>query len=160
MQKSSRAALTLAAILAAVLVVYFVLRQPQPSDQEQIVAQMEAARAAAERHDAGGMMRVISADYKGATPADGNVDELHFFLSRNIGKSGPVDVALAPPSINLQGDTATSVSRLTVRTRDDNMARYDQTITLHWKRESGYRLLVVPTTVWRVVRADFPYPEE
>jgi len=160
MQKSSRIALTLAALLVVVLAAYFVVRQPQPSDQEQIMAQMDAARAAAERHDAGGIMKIISADYKGGTPADGNVDELHFFLSRNIGKAGPVDVTLAPPSITLQGDAATSVSHLTVRTRDDNMARYDQNITLHWKRESGYRLLVVPTAVWRVVKADFPYPEE
>lgn len=160
MQQSSKAALAIAAALVLALVMFFALRQPAPSDQQQIVAQMDAARTAAVHHDTRGIMSVISADYKGQTPADGNVDELHLLLSRSLGKSGSLDVALAVPSVTVQGDTATSRTHLSVRTRADNLARYDQDVTLHWRREDGTRLLVFPAKVWRIVGANFPAPEE
>ncbi len=160
MQQSSKAILALAGVIVVALILFFVLHQPQPSDQEQIVAQMDAARSAASHHDTGGIMRVISADYKGQTPADGNVDELHLLLSRSLGKASALDVALTPPAIIVQGDTATSRSRLTVRTRADSMVHYDQEVTLHWKHEDGTHLLVFPAKVWRIVKADFPAPDE
>jgi len=160
MQQSSKRVLAIAGVIVVALILFFVLHQPQPSDQEQIVAQMDAARSAATRHDTSGIMKVISADYKGQTPADGNVDELHLLLSRSLGKAGALDIALTPPAISVQGDTATSRSHLTVRTREDGNLRYDQNVTLHWKREDGTRLLVFPAQVWRIVGADFPAPDE
>ncbi len=160
MQQSSKTVLGIAGVIVVALVLFFVLHQPQPSDQEQIVAQMEAARNAASHHDTRGVMKEISADYKGQTPADGNVDELHLLLSRSLGKGGALEVALSPPAISAQGDTATSRSRLQVRTRDDSAVHYDQNVTLHWKREDGTRLLIFPAKVWRIVGAEFPSPDE
>lgn len=160
MQQSSKRALAIAGIIVAALVLFFALHQPQPSDQEQIVAQMDAARSAATHHNASSIMKVISADYKGQTPADGNVDELHLLLSRSLSKAGALDVVLSPPVISVQASTATSRSHLTVRTRGDSITRYDQDVTFHWKQEDGTRLLVFPAQVWRIVKADFPTPEE
>ncbi len=160
MQQSSKTVLGIAGVLAVALILFFVLRQPQPSDQEQITAQMDAARMAAMHHDTRGIMSVISADYKGQTPADGNVDELHLLLSRSLGRAGALDVALSAPSITVQGSTATSRTHLTVRTRADSNVHYDQDVTLHWRQEDGTRLLVFPAKVWRIVKADFPSPDE
>ncbi len=160
MQQSSKIALTVAGLIVIALILFFALRQPQLSDQEQIAAQMDTARNAAMHHDTRGIMSVISADYKGQTPADGNVDELHLLLSRALGKAGALDVALSTPSTSIQGDTATSTTHLSVRTREDGATRYDQNVTLHWKREDGTRLLLFPAKVWRIVSADFPAPGE
>ncbi len=160
MQRSSQGALAIAGIIIVALILFFMLHQPQPSDQEQIVAQMDAARNAADHHDTSAIMKVISADYKGQTALDGNVDGLHLLLSRSLGKAGALDVILTPPLVSVHSDTATSQSHLTVRTREDSVIRYDQDVTLHWKHEDGTRLLVFPTKVWRIVGADFPAPGE
>lgn len=160
MQQSSKTALALAGAFALALILFFALHKPQPSDENQITAQMDAAREAAVHHDTRGIMRVISADYKGQTAADGNVDELHLLLSRSLGKAGALDVALAAPLVSVTGDTATSRTHLSIRTRTDGATRYDQDVTLRWHREDGTRLLVLPAKVWRIVGADFPAPEE
>jgi len=158
MRPSSKRVLVVAAALAVALVITILLRLPVPSDQDQILAQLESARAAGERHDVRGIMQVISADYHGNTSFDSNVDELHYFLSRVVGREGRVMVTLSPPSVQVHGDTADSVSQVTVRPREGGPALYDKPVALHWKKEDGTRWLVFPTKVWRVVGADYSAP--
>ncbi len=149
MQRSSKNALGAAALLFVALIGYLVLRQPAPPDQYQIIAQIESARAAGEQHDVGGVMRIISGDY-----SDGNglnAISLRAYLSRGIRGRTPVRVTLSPPTVIVQGDTATSICRFNVRRLEDNAVLYDNPVTLMWKREEGHRYLVLPTKVWRVV---------
>lgn len=150
MQPSSKRALGIVAVLVLALIAYFALRQPPVSDQDQIAAQLQAAAAAAQNHNSGGIMNVISADYKGPSPIT-NTDSLHFFLGRILRDSGAVQVAFSPPNVVVTGDTAASTSQLTVRDRDTGQVRFDEPVTINWKREDGHRLLILPTKVWRVV---------
>ncbi len=153
MQQSSKRLLAIALALAALLAGYFLLRQPPQTAQEQILGQMESARQAAERRDSSGIMRVISADY-----ADSNglhVDAIHLYLARALRDSGHVRVAFSPPDVTVTGDTATSTTRVTVRSGPFPTPVYDAPITLHWRREDGTRLFIIPAKVWRIVGADY-----
>ncbi len=156
MKSSSKRLLGVTALLAVVLGVYILLRLPGPSDRDQILAQMESARAAAQNHNVSGIMKVISAEYKGSSPFDANVDTLHFFLSKVVGQgNSSALVSLSPPSIQVHGDTADSVSQVTVQ---GNGGSYNSPITLHWRREDGTRWLVFPAKVWRVVGSEYQAP--
>lgn len=156
MQSSSKRALGLVVVLVLVLVGYLALRQPPVPDQDQIAAQLEAARAAAEAHDSGGVMKIISADFKGPEYIS-NTDSLHFALGRALNQSGRIRVTFSPPSVVVQGDTATSACVWTVRDKT-GQTLFNQPITLHWRREDGHRLLVLPARVWRVIGTDYQGP--
>ena len=159
MKPSSKRILGIVAALAVALAVLILLRLPGPSDQDQILAQLESARAAGERHNVGGIMKIISADYHGSTSFDSNVDELHFFLAKMVGRGGEaVQVSLTAPSVRVHGDTADSTSQVTVRPSGGGPPLYNAPVTMHWKREDGTRWLVLPAKVWRVVGADYPAP--
>lgn len=155
MKPSSKRILAVAAILAVLLVAYVLIRLPGKSDQAQILAQLESARAAAEHHNANGIMKIISAHYQDARF---NNDSLAFFLRRIANQGGSVTVTLATSSVQVHGDTADSVSQVTVRENDGGQVAYDNPVTLHWKREEGTRWLVFPAKVWRVVSADYQIP--
>ncbi len=160
MQSSSKRALGLIVVLVLILVGLAALRQPPVPDQDQIAAQLESARAAAEAHDSGGIMRIISADFKGPGYIS-NVDSLHFALGRALNQSGRIRVTFSPPSVAVQGGTATSTCQWTIRDRT-GQTLVDQPVTLHWRREDGRRLLILPAKVWRVVGTDYqgPLPDE
>ena len=160
MSTSSKRALSMAALLALALIVAVLLHLPGPSDTDQILAQMESARAAAQRHDVGGIMRVVSADYHGSTSFDGDVDQLHFFLLHFVGQSGgAVNVILSPPGVQVHGGTADTVGQVTVRSRPDGQVLYSEPVTLQWKRENGTKWLVFPAKVWRIVGSQFTPPD-
>lgn len=161
MRSSSKLALGLVVVLALALVGSLALRQPPVPDQDQIAAQLESARAAAEAHDSGGIMKIISADFQGPAPIS-NVDSLHFALGRVLRQSGRVSVAFSPPDVAVRGDTATSASVLTVRSAETGQTLFSRPVTLDWRREDGHRLLVLPAKVWRVTGTDYqgPLPDE
>ena len=154
MKQSSKTLLGLAVLLALALAAFLIWNQKPPSDREQILAQLEAARAAAEAHSAGGIMQIVSADYH--DPLFNN-DRLALFLRKTVNSknSEAVRVALTPPNVQAQGETATTTSHLTVVSTATNQTQYEGDVTLHWKREDGHRLLVFPAKVWRVVSADY-----
>ena len=159
MKPSSKRILVVAAVLMAALAVLILLRLPQPSDQDQILAQLETARAAGEHHNVGGIMKIISGDYHGSTAFDSNVVALRFFLGKTLGRGDtPVQVSLSPPSVQIHGDTADTVGQVTVRPAEGGPPLYDAPVTMHWKREDGTRWLVFPAKVWRVVGAEYPAP--
>ena len=153
MKSSSKALLWLALLLALIGVVLVLLFQPQPPDQAQIASQLEAARAAGERQDVSGVMKIISEKYH-----DANVPgptQLRFILNKVMQGNGSAQITQSIPVISLQGDTATSTSHLRVVTLPDNRIVYDHDVTMQWKREDGTKFWVVPTKVWRVVSADY-----
>lgn len=154
MKTSSKALLALAALLAAVALGVVLLRAPSVPDQTQITDQMEAARAAGERHDVNGVLRVVSDHYH-----DANVPspvQLRFLLNRVKG-DGPVSITQSAPTVALQGDSATTLSHLRIVSGDGRVL-YDHDITLQWQREDGTRLGVLPAKVWRIVSADYGSP--
>lgn len=150
MQRSSRTALGAAALLLAALIVFFVLRQPPPPDQDQIIAQLEAARAAGEQNSAGGVLSIVSSDFTTNSGYLHNKQQLGLFLYKQMRDGGRVGVTLSPPTVVVQGNQATSTCRINVRSLDANEVRYDQPVTLTWRKEDGHRFLVVPTRVWRI----------
>jgi len=152
MKSSSKVLLGIALALGLFALGVVLLRAPNVPDQVQIANQLEAARAAGEAHDVGGIMRIISDKYH-----DPNVPspvQLRFLLNRVKGNEA-VRVTLSIPVVSVQGDMATSTSHLRIATATDDRVVYDHDVTIQWAREDGNRLGVIPTKVWRVVSADY-----
>ncbi|MDQ2686805.1 MAG: nuclear transport factor 2 family protein [Armatimonadota bacterium] len=162
MQRSSKIALGLAALLLAILVMFFVLRQPPPPDQDQIIAQLEIARAAGEQNSAGGVLSIVSPDFSTPSGVLHNKQQLGFYLYQQMKDGGRARVTLSPPSVVVQGDTATSACQITVRSLDSGQVQFDKPVTLTWRKEDGRRFFVVPTKVWRIVgiQGDLPGGED
>ena len=155
MKQSSKALLWLALLLVLVIAFCVILFQPPPPDQTQILTQLETARAAGERHDVGGVMKVISEKYH-----DPNVPgpvQMRFVLNHYLRGAEPVQVTQSIPVVSVTGDTATSTSHLRVVSTLDNRVLYDHDVTLQWTREDGTKFFVVPTKVWRVTSADYGF---
>lgn len=152
MKSSSKALLWLALLLALVIAGVALLLQPAPPDQVQITSQLETARAAAERHDIGAVMKIISEKYH--DPNFSNPTQLRFFLGK-VQSNEPTQITQSIPVVSIAGDTATSTSHLRVVTTTNNQVVYDHDITIHWQREDGARFGVIPTKVWRAVSADY-----
>ena len=156
MQPRSKMLLASAGILAAVLVIYIAATRPGPSDSALIAAQTETLRTAAERHSVSQVMSVVSADYQDTLLS--NTDQLKFFLRRVVGQAGPVRVEFTNPVVTIEGETATSKGHLRAISAQGDAVLTDQDVTLHWKRESGHKLLVFPSPVWRLTSADYQAP--
>lgn len=155
MKSSSKILLGIALLLSLIVAGFFLLRTPEIPDNVQIATQLEAARAAGERHDVNGIMRIVSQHYH-----DPNVPspiQLRFLLNKVQG-NGSVRVTQSIPIISVQGDTATSTSHLTITTTLDSRVVYDHDVTIQWAREDGTRLGVIPTKIWRAVSADYSSP--
>ena len=151
MKSSSKVLLALALALGLIVAGIILLRAPNVPDQVQITDQLEAARAAGEAHDVSGIMRIVSEKYHDANGA--NPVQLRFLLNKAQGNEA-VRITQSIPLVSVQGDAATSTSHVRVVTAD-NRVLYDQNMTLHWAREDGSRLGVIPAKVWRVVNADY-----
>ena len=152
MKSCSKVLLAFALVLGLVALGVILLRAPNVPDQVQITDQLEAARAAGEAHDVGGIMRIVSEKYH-----DSNVSgpaQLRFLLDKVQGDTA-IRVTQSIPVVSVQGDTATSTSHLRIVTAANERVLYEHDVTLHWAREDGNRLGVIPAKVWRVVNADY-----
>jgi hypothetical protein len=160
MKTSSKSALGIAALLVLALIVVILLHLPGPSDTDQILAQLESARVAAQRHDVSGIMKIVSANYHGNTDLDANGDQLHFLLIHFVGQTDdPVQVTLSPPGVQIHGSTAETLGQILVRSSQDSSVLYSGPLDLTWKQENGTKWLVFPAKVWRVTGAQFTAPE-
>lgn len=157
MRTTSKWALAIAAVLIVILLAAILLRPAPQSDQDQIATQLSKAASAARNHDASGIMQVISADFKGPSPIS-NTDSLHLMLIRGLRNSGRLQIDLSPPSVAVTGDTATSTSQVTVRSKESGETFYSGPLALSWRREDGHRLLVLPAKVWRIVGTTYQGP--
>ena len=154
MQQRSKILLGTAAGLAIALTIYILATAPAPSDQQQIADGIETARAGIEHRNALAVLTTVSADYKDTTFA--NVDQLHYILNRVLHDAGHLSVATTPATINVTGNTAQSVSRVTIMSADNLTNLFDGTVTLHWRRERAHRYLIFPSSVWRVTGGEYP----
>jgi len=154
MQQRSKTLVGAAVVLGVTLVVYLIATAPREPDRQQIADGIETARASIEHHNASSLLSVVSGDYKDATFA--NVDQLHYFLVRVFRDSGHISIATSATAIDVSGDTAKSVSHVTIKSADSGVAIYDGNVSLNWRREEAHRYLVFPSTVWRVTSADYP----
>lgn len=152
MKSSSKILLWVALLLVFVVAAFILLRQPAVTDQAQIGAQLEAARAAGERQDTGGIMSIISPNYH-----DTNVPspvQLRFLLNKVRGGQ-PVKITQSLPVISVSGDTATSTSHLEIASQGDGRMLYSHDIVAQWKREDTNRFLIIPSKTWHIVSADY-----
>jgi hypothetical protein len=154
MQEKSKRLLGAAVILGIGLAIYLMATAPLPSDQDQIASAIETARSAVQSRKASGVLTVVSADYH--DPVIANVDQLHAYLIHAFRNSGPITVQTSANTITVHGNTAQSVSHVTLKGANNGDSYFDGNITLTWKREPARRFLVFPTTTWRVVSADYP----
>ena len=118
MKTSFKFLLGLAFALGLIALGVVLLRAPVVPDQVQIANRLEAARAAGEAHDIGGIMRVVSEKYQ-----DPNVPgpaQLRFLLNKVQGNK-PVRVTQSIPIISVSGDTATSTSHLRITAEGDQV---------------------------------------
>jgi len=77
-------------------------------------------------------------------------------LSDAYRNSPTVSVSTTPAVIDVQGANATSDCTLTIRQQSDRAEpTYMHSLHMSWKKEQSYSLLLFPTTVWRVVNADY-----
>lgn len=157
MRKSSKWALAAAAILILALFAAILFKQTPISDQDQIAAQLALGAAAAQNHDAGGIMKLVSADFKGPYPIS-NTDSLDLALIRALRNSGRLRITMSTPSVAVAGGTAISTSQLVVQDKESSQTLFNEPLTLDWKREDGRRLLVLPTKMWRVVGTNYQRP--
>ena len=153
MQPSSKRLLTVASLLAIGVAAYLIARTPPIPDDQQIRDQVEALRQAGERRSASSVMRLVSAEYHDQVAS--NPDQLAFLLSRHIfAGDQPVQVETRDTAVSLAGDTATSVTNVSVKR--GGAAVYTGNITLNWKKEPSRRFLLFPDHVWRIVSAEYP----
>ena len=153
MKQSSKFLLGLALLLVLTGVFLVLKLQPQLPDQTQIASQLETARAAGERRDVNGVMKIISEKYHDSSVP--SPTQLRFLLNKVTQGDGAAQITQSIPVIGLSGDTATSTSHLRIVTSQDERVVYDHDVTMEWQREDGTKYLVVPTKVWRVTRADY-----
>ncbi len=153
MKQSSKYLIGLAFGLALLGIFLFLKYQPSPPDQTQIAAQLEAARAAGEQRDVGAVMKIISEKYRDSS-VPGPI-QLRFLLNKVVKADGTAQITQSIPVIALDGDMATSTSHLRIITAPEGRVVYDHDVTMHWQREDGTKLWVVPTKVWRVVSAEY-----
>ncbi len=152
MKSSSKILLWVALMLVFVVAAIVFLRQPPVSDPAQIAGQLEAARAAGERHDINGVMSIVSPNYH-----DANIPspvQLRFLLNKVQG-SDRIKITQSLPVISVAGDSATSTGHLEVLSQADGRVLYSHDIVAQWKREDTNRFLVIPSKTWHIVSADY-----
>ena len=154
MQQRSKILLGTAAALAAALTIYLLATAPKPSDEQQIVSGVETARAAIQAHNSAALLTVVSANYKDAVFA--NEDQMHYALNRTLHESGHLKVSATGTTVTITGDTAKSVSHITIQSADRGNTFFDGNVTLTWQHEPANRFLVFPTKAWYITTADYP----
>lgn len=151
--KTSSKILIVVAIAAVVLLTLLLLRPKALSPQAQIAAQIDSAVAAANRHNAGGVMAVVSEHYHDENGF--NNDAIHALLIRAMRGQPSEQITLPNPTITVQGDTATAQGYLTVQDAQSGHILYGHEVILQWQKEPARSFLIFPTDAWRVVGASY-----
>ena len=151
--RTSSKILLVVAIVAVVALVALLFRHSPIPDQQQIANQMDSAVNAANAHNVGGIMAVISADYRDDNGY--NVDLLHALLTRGLRDTPGLHASLSSPQITVNGDQASSTAFLTVVDQQSGHTLYSQEITLQWRKEHAHAFLIFPTDEWLVVGASY-----
>ena len=152
MKRSSKALLAVSGLLILTAAAWTWLHRPQPSDREQILAQLEIGRAAVQNRLPSAVMKIVSADYHDDNGT--NVDRLHAEIIEALRGEGALTVTLGPQTVTVTGDNATTTGTATVTA--DGSARTYSHIALSWKKEDVTRFLIVPAKEWHIVSSSIP----
>ena len=150
-------ALVLGLIVLGVVILQAVRPAPRVPDSVQIASQLEEARTAVESRDILAVTQIVSHKYHEPKASRRTQVRAHAPLSSLLYKlqgSDGVRVTQTAPIITVQGDVATSTSHVRITMPPADRVIYDGDVTIHWAREDGTRLWVVPAKVWRAVSAD------
>lgn len=140
--------------LAAVGLFFLIRGGPPRSDQEQIQAVLTEGERAVEEKDLSAIMQYVSKDYKDDLGL--NRDRMRLLIAQTFREHGPIYVALNNVSIQPQGETATVSATVTIEAQgkeSNETSSNTYPMTLQFRKEPGYRFLVIPTEYWRVVSA-------
>jgi hypothetical protein len=151
MQTKSKIVLILVVFAAIAIIVKVALSTPEVPDAVQIQNQINAATAAANDHNPGGVMTIISDSY--TDDGGNNSERLGFLLRRGMSNASSLLVQSAPATIAVAGNTATSTSYITV-TANRQMV-FSQSIQINWHKETTRRYLVFPGEMWRVTGSSY-----
>jgi hypothetical protein len=131
---------------------------PRGTPAQQILAQIQRARTAAEERNVGALMRVVSSDFKdenGITrPA------LAYQIRDQLRDAQRVEVDVPPNDLQIlvapSGREATSTGRIAVRIidRQGGTRALSFRPTVHWRKERVRHYLLFPTDEWHVLRTE------
>lgn len=152
MRTSSKILLAVA-VIAALVLIAIALRPKPLSPEQQIQNQTESAVAAANEHNASGIMAIVSADYMDQNGY--NVDLIHALLVRGLRNTPALHASFIGTTITVQGNKATSQGYLTVQDEQSGHTLFSREVTLQWQKEHARSYVIYPTDVWRVVSADY-----
>jgi hypothetical protein len=135
------------------------LAQPLPgTDEQQILAQIQQGKHAAELLSSSGLMRFVSGEYKDENGITRPV--LGYRVREQFKESRGLEVTIPTDQIRIQVDPARrealSTFPLELRFLDEQggVHPYSMNPSLHWRKERVRRFLVFPLEMWRVTRAD------
>lgn len=135
------------------------LAQPLPgTDEQQIIAQIQAGKRAAELLSTSGLMRYVSGEYKDANGFTRPV--LGYRVREQFRASRGLEVTIPADQIRIQvepsGRAAVSTFPVELRFLDDQggVHPYSMNPTLRWRKDRVRRFLLFTVDEWRVSRAD------
>jgi hypothetical protein len=130
---------------------------PTGTDEQQIVAQIQEGKRAAEMLSASGLMRFVSGEYKDANGFTRPV--LGYRVRAQFREAKGLEITIPADQIRVQVDRgrgeATSTFPLELRLQDDQggIQSYSMNPTLRWRKERVRRYLLFPVDEWRVTSA-------
>jgi hypothetical protein len=137
---------------------------PGGTDSEQILAQIERGKRAAEQRNAGALMHLVSPDYKdemGITRPG-----LFLRVREQLRDAQQLEVIVPANDLHIEvapnGREATVTGRMELRITGSQGDVQTSTLTptLYWRKERVRRYLVFPAEEWRVTKAVGVAPSE
>lgn len=158
----SRRALVIGVLVIVLLLgaawLRYLAQAPAGTDAQQILAQIERGRRAAEERNTSALIRIVSPDYKddlGLTrPA------LYYQAGQQLRDAQRIEITISAKQLRIQVDpggqeaTSTGPVELRITDRQGSTRTVSLNPTLRWRKEHVRRYLLFPAEEWRVVRAE------
>lgn len=149
----TRVVLSAVLILVGVTwVLYGVVTVDRRDDAAQIRSLIADTASAVEKRDLGGVMRCVSEDYR---DNDGNShDRLRMLVAQALRAETDYTASAQVQRIAMNDDRAVVELHAVVKSGQGTRTIYERDLTLAWRKESGRHLLIIPVSVWRVVKSE------
>ena len=146
-------------VLSAVLILvgvtwilWGVLTVDRRGDEARIRSLIEDTVTAIQKRDLGGVMRCVSGDYR---DDDGNsYDKLRMLVAQALRAETEYKASAEIRRIAIGKDRAVVELQAAVTSGEGIRMDYKRDLTLLWRKESARHLLIIPVSVWRVVKAE------
>jgi hypothetical protein len=131
---------------------------PGGTDAQQILAQIERGKIAAEQRNSGALMRLVSPHYKDEGGI-ANRPQLGYMVQQQFRDAQQVEVTIPMNDLHIiiapSGREATVTGKMELRITGAQGEVQNSTLTptLLWRKEPIRRFLVFPAEEWRVVKA-------